>query len=417
MVEKRRVQKPRQLTEYMRKIHSTYLPAVITAGLVSIALASIATVEVLYLRFSLETGYAMIGSVLGLSALTLVFFAPILSKVAHKMGRGLFLVWSALLLACASVAASLIVSAGMYVVPKLLLAMLSPLIIPVVIELVRDEFQFAKDLDRLLMTLIITISFAGAIGAVSAGSLAQQFGLHYAYMFSAIVFFAAGLFALSLPRTPPPRTFKKISSSPLARLSVVFIKPLKSFVFIAFALQAYWAVRDIVLPLVILESGSVAHVGIVFGAMSLLSGLGALVGRRLLHKNPPPSILVSLLGVGAVCALLMPFGPLLMLGFVAAGFSFSDAAANPALSDAIESVAPKRSAHLIWEGMRVVSALAWVVTPIIIGLLLEAGMPAHMVLFFAGIGMMYTYVRFKREWSPDNFFPRLSVKRKKRFSW
>ena len=141
----------------MGKVAATYTPALLTAGLVAIALSSIATVEVLYLFHELDAEYAMIGSILGLSALSLVFFAPFVHKLSDRMGYGLFLVWSCLLLACAAVAASLAFSAGVYAIPKIILALFSPIVIPLVIELIREVFRFAKDLDRLLMFLTTTI--------------------------------------------------------------------------------------------------------------------------------------------------------------------------------------------------------------------------------------------------------------------
>jgi len=402
----------------MGKINATFLPALLASCLISVALSAIATVEVLYLSFSLSANYSMIGSVLGLSAVSLLLFSPMLQKGAHRAGYGLFLVWSSLLLACASIAASLAFSAGSYILPKVVIALFSPLTIPIVIELVRESFRFAKDLDRMLVTLIVATTFSGALGAVGAGFLATQHGLSYAYVFAGIAFFLSGMIALFLPRTSPPHVFANIPLNPVVRLSYVLKKPFFLLVLIAFSLQAYWAVRDFILPLVIIESGgSVLQVGWVFGAMSVLAGVGALFARRLLYKNDPKRVLVVLLGVGAMFALLLPFGPLIMIGIVASGFSFSESSANPAIFDGVEKNAPKKSSHLIFEGMRAVSALAWILTPVVLGLLLEAGMPARMVLFFAGLGMLYVYVRVQRAFSPEDIFPRLSVKRKKRLSW
>lgn len=402
----------------MGKVASTFTPAVVVAALIAFALSAIATVEVLYLFHELNTGFAMIGSILGFAALSLVFFAPFIHKLSDRMGYGLFLVWSCLLLACAAVGAALAFSAGMYAVPKVVLALLSPVVVPLVIELVREVFRFAKDLDRLLIILTTSISFAAAAGAVSAGVVAQTVGYAYVYVLCAIMFFLAGMAALFLPQTTPPRAFTKLPTNPVLRLSPVLKKPFFLLVLIAFSLQAYWAVRDIVLPFVITQSGgSVFHVGLVFGGMSVAAGVGSLVARRLLYKNDPRRVLVVVLGVAAVFALLLPFGPLLMLGLVASGFSLFESSASPSVSEAVDGAAPKRSAHTIFEGLRLVSALAWVVTPIALGILLEAGMPARMVLFFAGLGMLYVYVRVQREFSPEDIFPRLSVKKRKRLSW
>lgn len=399
----------------MSKLTTTYTPALASAALVAAALSAIATAEVLYLFYALNSNYAMIGSVLGLSALSLVFLAPFLHKAARKMGYGLFLVWSCLLLACASLAAALAFSAGVYAVPKALLALFAPIIIPVFVELVREVFRFAKDLERLLVLLSLVVAGAGAVGAVASGVVADNFGFSFTYVFAAVLFFLAGMSAILLPRIAPPHAFTKLPVNPVARLQPALKKPVAPLALAAFSLQAYWAVRDFVFPFIVYSAeSSVTSVGIVFGAMSLASVIGVLVVQHLLSKNPSPQVLVSAFVVGAGCALLLPFGPVLLLGLAACGFSLSESVASPAISGAVEKATPQRSSHLVCEGFRTVSALAWVITPILLGILLEAGMPARMVLFFAGTGMVYVYLRLQQRFTPEDVFPSLKLRSRKR---
>lgn len=396
----------------MGRLKTTYLPALVVAFLVSFGLSSVATVEVLYLFFSLDGSFAMIGSILGLSALAFVFLSAHIQKIASRMGYGLFFTWSSLALSCALVFASLAVSAGMYAVSRVIIAVGTPLLIPLVIDLVRDAFRFAKDLDRLVSVLLLAVSLGGAAGALSAGVVAQEVSYSYVYVLSAIAFFSAGMVALMLPQTRP--SFPKRPFNPFSEIAQVMQK--KYLVLAVFSLQAFWVVRDMVLPFFILDiGGSVLAVGVVFASMSLLAGIGGLFARQVLGKNASSRVLVFSFAGMSACALLFPFSVFVVLVFVAGAYAFFDASASPSVHARIEKDTPLRRRPAIVEGFRALSSLALVVTPVVLGLLLEAGLPLRLTLLFSGVALGVVYFRLQKQFAPDEVFPRLRVR--KRFSW
>ncbi len=394
---------------------AVYLPALLIGTLLAAGAAAIATVEVAYLTHGVGASALLAGIVLGLAAIPLVVFAPFLRSMADRIGANAYLTWASLILACAAIAAPLLGSAELYLAPKLVFVLLLPLLPLLLEEVLIDTFHFSRNKDRLLLAAAIAAAAGSAAGALAAGTLATSaFG--DAYIFAAACFVGAAFMSNLLPRTAHPRIPAKASLHLTARIDRVLTKRWRPLAIITAGVAAYFSLRDFAVPLMILSRGySMAAVGLVIGLAGAGGIVGLLIAHRLLSRNKPGKVLALGLLVFAVAATLLPFGP---LGIIAAISAISGSGASwraPATQDEVYSSSSERAAPSILEGLFTLRALAWVAAPIIAGIIIQAGVPAGVLVFIAGAGSLYIYWRAKSEWSPEQYLPSMDVRRRRRW--
>lgn len=399
----------------MAKLSSVYLPIVIVGALLSAGAAAIAVVEMLFLTTDLSAGYAMAGSLFAASALPLLVLAPFLWAVSERMGTRQYMIWSALVLACAAFFASLLTAAGFYLLPKMAFMLLLPLSAPMLVTLMQEVFQFARDKDILLFLFGLSAAVGAAVGALLGGSFAQ-YDLARGFGVAAAFFMLAALVSTRLPRHDRPASVGKVVLDPLARLNRAFSEDVRLLALLVFLVQAFWVARDMALPVLLAGRNFTAfEVGVAFSLTALGSAAGMFLARRLLGKNRPAHVLIVgtlLLGVTIVVMPLLVL-PLLLGGAFLLGVG--EAGISPAASDKVQDEAGHREAPQIIASLQSVGVLAWILAPLIIGLLLEAGVPAWLVLSLTGVAILLSYGALRKEGGLEGIVPDLRLRPRRRY--
>ena len=396
----------------MQKLYTQML---LIAFLHAAATASIATVEVLYLRHTLLASYTMIGAILGTAAIGYLIFAPFLKELAKATGRGVYLTWTSFILALAAVFAANISQPAMYLVSKSIILLLAPLTFGILMQFIEDELKFNADTESCYAGLTLTAMIGGIIGFLLAGKIGV-IAYSHGYILSTAAFMIAGFIALGLP-TSTKQIRKPPALNPLDRLNTCFSKKYRHITYIVLATNSYWAIRDITIPLLLIENGySVLTVGALFAIGAFFGVISSIITRILLNKNHPERVMVAALAIGAIASLLLPFGGLIVLGVLYAIYMSTEVAISPSLSDRVEETTDNATTYI--TSLSTASALAWTITPWIAGILLEAGVGLRGMLFIGGIIITVAYVVAKHQYLPDKYFPKLSLrKNKKTLTW
>lgn len=126
--------------------------------------------------------------------------------------------------------------------------------------------------------------------------------------------------------------------------------------------------------------------------------------------------MVAALAIASIASIILPFGGLIVLGVLYAIYISAEVALTPAISDRVEEVSSKATPYI--TSLATASALAWTITPWIAGVLLEAGISYQALLFLGGILIVAAYWRAKQTYTPNDYFPRISIKKnKKKLTW
>jgi MFS family permease len=293
-------------------VQKLYTQMLLIAFLHAAATAAIATVEVLYLRHTLQASYTMIGSVLGTAAIGYLIFAPFLKEFSKVLGRGTYLSWTSFILALATIFAANINTPAMYLISKSIILLLAPLTFTILARFIEDELKFNADTESCYAGLTLVSMMGGIVGFLLSGKLATIMYSH-GYIVSMAAFLLAGFIALALPkstqhiRNSPPL-------NPLERLNTCFSKKYRHITYIVLATNAYWAIRDITIPLLLIENGyGVFSVGVLFAIGAFFGVLSSFITRMLLNKNHPERVMTAALAVGGVASLILPFGGLIVI--------------------------------------------------------------------------------------------------------
>ena len=390
-------------------------PTLLIALLHATATASIAVVEVLYLRYTLEASYTMIGSVLGAAAIGYLLFAPFLKELPKAIGRGVYLSWTSFILAVAAILAVNINNAAMYLVSKTIILLLAPITFTTLIGFIEDELKYNADLQKCYAALTLAAMTGGIIGFLAAGQLGI-IAYGHAYILSTASFLAAGFIGLTLPKSTQPIR-NKPTLNLVERLETAFSKKYKTITIIVLATNAYWALRDITIPLLLIQNGySTATIGALFALGALMGVISSVITRVLLRKNHPERVMVASLAIATIASILLPFGGLIVLGVLYAIYVSAEVALTPAISDRVEEVTSQANPYI--TSLSTASALAWTITPLIVGILLEAGLGYRVMLFLGGLLIAFAYWNARNAYTPNEYFPEISIKKnKKTLTW
>lgn len=399
----------------MQRLENVYLPVLLVAFLHTAATAAIATAEAIYLRHGLGASYSLIGSVLGASAVAYLIFNPYLKAIPKLIGKGTYLLWTSLVLSLAAVLAANISNAGMYLASKTLLLLLAPITFGVLIELIEEEFRFARNKDALLFTATLTAAIGGIAGFLTGGHFASiQYG--HAYIFATAAFITAGMTSLLLPSNKQRHRNKRIEISIVDRLAHCFDEKHRTLTWIVLATNAYWAIRDFTIPLLLYDMGyGPAAIGVLL-SIGAASGVASMfITRHLLNKNHPERVITAALLLAAAASLILPFGGLILIGISYALYVAGDVALTPSISDRVEETAASNLAAPFITSLGTAAAMAWIIAPWIAGVVLEAGMSLRVILFCAGALIALVYEIARRKYlGKELFFPRLSMKQNKK---
>lgn len=265
-----------------------------------------------------------------------------------------------------------------------------------------------------MISFTAAAAIGAAIGALLAGFLAR-YNLANGYLVAAACFGLAALAASTLPSHDRARNRGKLSLDPLPRIARALSEPLLPFSILIFMVQGYWALRDFAVPLFILEHGySAMTVGVVFALTSIGGLAGIFLSRRLLSKNPPPAVITAALLVMGVAAIILPLGPLVLLMVGSLFYGTAEAGLSPAITDESTRGVSLREAPEILASVAAVGALAWIIVPILAGILAESGVPFTLLLLLGGMGVIGSYVYARRRWDFERAVPKLSWKRRRR---
>ena len=399
----------------MKRLQQTYLPALLIAFLYATAIAAIVLTEAIYLREGLGASYSLLGSVLGAGAIGYLLLAPYIATLPKRAGTRNFLVWTSFTLALASVFAANITNPGMYLLTKTALILLAPTTFHALIDYVEETFRYARNKD----TLIFLTSFSAAAGGIAgflAGGILAQLAYGHAYILATTTLLIAGFVSLALPDNKDRAHKTKIEINLIQRLENCFEEKHRLLTWIIIATNAYWAIRDLAVPLLLVQLGySISTIGILF-AIAAISGVASMfITRRLLEKNHPERVIIAALLLAATASLLLPFGGLIIIGVMYALYVFADAALTPAISDRVEETTPPNQAAPLLKSLAAAAAIGWVAAPWAAGMLLEAGMSLRVLLFVAALGLALVYEATRRAWlAEEAFIPEISFKQNKK---
>lgn len=397
----------------MKRLQQTYIPVLLLAFLHATALAAIVITEAIYLRDGLQASYSLLGSILGAGAIGYLLLAPYIATIPKRIGARNYLLWTSFLLALAAVFAANITNPGTYIITKTALVLLAPTTFHTLLDEVEDTFRYARNKE----TLIFLTSFAAATGGLAgflAGGVLAQAAYGHAYILATAAFLTAGFISLLLPDTHERYRKQKLELNLLDRLENCFAEKHRLLTWIIIATNAYWALRDLAVPLLLLEMGyGPQTIGILF-AIGAASGVASMfLTRHLLEKNHPERVITAALLLAAITSLILPFGGLIILGITYALYLFADAALTPSISDRVEETS-QQPAKLV-KSLAAAAALGWVAAPWAAGVALEAGASLRAVLFVAALLLALVYEAARRKWlAQEAFIPEISFKKNKK---
>lgn len=399
----------------MNKLRSAYLPILSIVFLHASALAAIVITEAIYLRIGLGASYSQVGSVLGAGAIGYLLFAPYIATIPKRIGAKNYLLWTSFILALAAITAANITNAGMYLITKTAIILLAPTALNTTLDYVENTFRYARNKD----TLIFLTSFVAATGGLAgflAGGVLADVAYGHAYLLATTTFLIAGFISLALPEKHHTERIQKVELNLLERLENCFAKKHRMLTAIIIATNAYWALRDFTIPLLLLEAGyGLTTIGILFAIAAISGILSMFFTRHALEKNHPEQVITSALLLATVSSIILPFGGLIIIGVMYALYVFADTALTPSISDRIEETAPPKKAQPLLKSLAAAAAIGWVAAPWVAGVLLEAGLSIRTVLFIAGLLMALIYELARRTYLADeSLFPKLSFKRSKK---
>lgn len=384
----------------------------------ALATASIATIETVFLKHISQTNYVLMGIILGTGAIGYLLFAPNVHQIPKKIGKKTFLIWTSMLLGTTAIYAANIQLTPYYLIIKTILLLLIPVSFSTILADIEESFSFSKIKDTLLLGIGVTALIGGIVGYLLTGYIAKTVVTH-GYILAGLSYLLAGFISLRLP-AQQQEYYKPTKNNLLKRIETLFETQHKGLTILTIVLHGYWAVRDFIIPLLILELGyGVREIGILF-AIGALAGIGSMyVTKLLLEQNHSEQVLLAALLVAAIVATLLPFGSFVLIGILYAIYVATDSMISPAIQTHVEETTPEHTIKQYTKSLSTAAALGWVISPILAGLLLETQIGIRGVLFIGGVLLLVTYAYLQKEYLPrKKYFPTISLKKtRRRFHW
>lgn len=399
----------------MKRLTKNYLPLLIIAFLHATAAAAIILTEAIYLREGLQASYSLIGSVLGAGAIGYLLLAPYLSTIPKRIGRGRYLIWSSFILALAAIAAANLTNAAGYFFTKTAIILLAPTSFHAILDSVEETYRYKQNKDTLIFIASLTAALGGLTGFITGGIVAS-IAYGHAYALATAALLVAGFVSLQLKNNPEKPRYQDTQHNLIQRIETCLTKKHRLLTIVVIATNAYWALRDLTIPLLLTDMGyTPAKIGALFAVGAVAGVASMFVTRRLLEKNHPERVIIAALLLAAVASLILPFGGLIIIGIMYALYVFADAALTPAISDRVEETTPPKQAAPFLQSLAAPAALAWVLAPWIAGVALEAGASLRVILFIAAALLALVYEAARRKWlAEDTFIPPISFKKNKK---
>ena len=399
----------------MKRLIKNYLPLLAIAFLHAAAAAAIILTEAIYLREGLQASYSLIGSVLGAGAIGYLLLAPYLVNIPKRIGRGRYLVWSSFALALSAIAAANLTNAAGYFFTKTAIILLAPTSFHAILDSVEETYRYKKNKDRRIFAASLTAALGGIIGFITGGYVAS-IAYGHAYALATALLLTAGFISLQLKNNPEKPRYEETQHNLIQRIETCLTKKHRLLTIVVIATNAYWALRDLTIPLLLTDMGyTPATIGILFALGAVAGVISMFATRHLLEKNHPERVIIAALLLAAVASLILPFGGLIVIGIMYALYVFADAALTPAVSDRVEETTPPKQAAPFLQSLAAPAALAWVLAPWIAGVALEAGASLRVILFIAGALLALVYEAARRKWlAEDMYIPPISFKKNKK---
>lgn len=369
----------------------SFIALVIVAFFLTAATGSVVTVEALFVKHNLRGSFLELGFIFSLAALVYAIIAPVIGRLADRYGKAKFLTIKLLLMGLLAISTLFMTATVHYLPVKVFITLVSPMAFLLVTALLMDMVGGAKHEGKYFSLFYISPALGGSLGSFVAGILGVRFGLSSAFVFSAVLFFLAAVFAAFLiseehgqpllerrPSLNPIPSFRRIIKTPelvvLLLLSVVF--------------SLHWVTRDIIYPFFLEDVGkTVADLGNVFSSMGVAAAVMMLFGGEIIDRFGSRKALLIAFGLMSVSALLIPSTSVFTLFWAFnLPYAMGEALFAPTSLKVIAELIEKGHRAEVTASMSSFTTVIGVAWPLILGSLMEgSAFTSRNIILIAGI--------------------------------